>query len=78
MMMMLARQLGGLERLRRQGRPSCMPTTYQEFVEEYFHFVFNFYGRALFYVFCATLLLLQWPFVPDMIVGVYMTYVAYL
>ena len=55
-----------------------MPTTYQEFVEEYFHFVFNFYGRALFYVFCATLLLLQWPFVPDMIVGVYMTYVAYL
>ena len=39
---------------------------------QYFHFVFTFYGRAVFYVFCATMLLGQFPYMPDMIVGLYM------
>jgi len=49
---------------------------YKAFVAEYFHFVFTFYGRALFYVFCATLLLGQFPYLPDMVVGLYMAFLA--
>eukprot|EP00618_Florenciella_parvula_P014764 CAMPEP_0119487632 /NCGR_PEP_ID=MMETSP1344-20130328/13656_1 /TAXON_ID=236787 /ORGANISM="Florenciella parvula, Strain CCMP2471" /LENGTH=250 /DNA_ID=CAMNT_0007522505 /DNA_START=39 /DNA_END=791 /DNA_ORIENTATION=+ len=49
---------------------------YKAFVAEYFHFVFTFYGRAVFYVFCATMLLGQFPYMPDMIVGLYMAFLA--
>lgn len=49
---------------------------YKSFVGEYFHFILTFYGRAVFYVFCATLLLGQFPYMPDMIAGIYMAGLA--
>lgn len=49
---------------------------YKAFICEYFHFVFTFNGRALFYVFCATMLLGQFPYLPDFIVGLYMAFLA--
>lgn len=49
---------------------------YKAFLHEYFHFVFTLYGRGLFYIFCTSLLLAQWPFVPDVLVGLFMGFLS--
>lgn len=50
---------------------------FKEFIKVYFHFVCTFNGRAAFYISLAVLLLAQWPFVPDLVIGSYMLFVSF-
>jgi len=50
---------------------------FKAFVFKYFHFMFVLYGRALFYGFCTSLLLAQWPYAPDVLVGLWMSFVTF-
>uniref|UniRef100_A0A7S2ARP6 EF-hand domain-containing protein n=1 Tax=Octactis speculum TaxID=3111310 RepID=A0A7S2ARP6_9STRA len=52
-------------------------SSYEAFISEYFLFMYGLYGRAMFYVFCSTLLLAQWPFFPDFVCGCYLGFLAF-
>jgi len=50
---------------------------YKVLLKTYCHFLVTLYGRAAFYVFCATMLFMQWPFVFDLATGVYMAILSF-